>query len=102
MSRVSRPPKKVGETKVYVVDFISQLTPGITVSSCVVTATTFSGSDSNPNGLVSGSATVANTGTAVSQKIAGGVAGVVYEVTYTATCSDTSVLKISFYLAVLS
>lgn len=91
--------KYLGETKTYVFDFTSQLAAGETVSTGVVTATVYSGTDSSPSSIVSGSATVATP--RVSQAITAGTLGVTYFVICTATTSASQTLILGAYLTVI-
>jgi hypothetical protein len=100
VSRVVLQSKRAGETRVYTFDPISQLQAGQTVSSAVVTSAVYSGVDANPASMISGSATVALS-RVVSQKLTGGVAGVLYTITCTFTLSDSTIIVMSGILAVL-
>lgn len=70
--------KRVGETVTIGFDLVNLLVTGETLGSTTFTATVISGTDPSPSGLISGSASV--VGSEVSQKITGGVDGVVYEI----------------------
>lgn len=100
MSRDTWPPKAAGATKNFEFDFISDLAAGETLSGATVTATVWSGNDGNPSGLISGAASI--SGTVVTQKLTGGVAGNIYAVTCTATTSAGQTLVRSAYLVVSS
>lgn len=97
--RADLSPKLVGETKVYSFDFSSALAVGETVSTQVVTAAVYSGVDASPSSLISGLASA--SGAVVSQKITGGVLGVLYELLCTITTSLGQTLLLSGYLAVI-
>jgi hypothetical protein len=98
MSRDLWPPKQVGATKTYPFDFISDLAVSETITGATVTALVWSGNDPTPSNLISGAATI--SGTVVSQKLTGGVAGNIYAVTCTATTSAGQTLIHSAYLVV--
>lgn len=98
-NQVSFLPKAVGETLIYTVDFASRLAVGVTISTQVVTATVYSGTDASPSAIVSGSATA--SGTIVSQKLTAGTSGVVYLTTWTITTSDSQTVVMFGLLAVV-
>lgn len=100
MSMVLLLPKQTGETATYAFDFISRLAVGETITSQSVAATVYSGVDPTPSNIISGSATV--SGTIVSQKITGGVAGTIYKLVSTATTSAGQTLQLVGYLPVLT
>jgi len=95
-------PKLLGETKTYQADFTSDLALGETISIATFTATTYSGTDASPSSIISGSATI--SGAVVSQKITGGVLGVIYELLCTvitnAGQSSSQTLLQSGFLAI--
>lgn len=90
MSRASLPSKLAGETKTYTFDFTSDL-GSATISTQSCTAAVFSGTDASPSSILSGSASA--SGAVVSQKITGGVEGVLYDVTCSITTSDGQTLQ---------
>lgn len=96
--RVILHPKKLGETSIYQFDFISALGSNEVISSGVVMAEVFSGTDPSPSSIVSGGAAV--VGTQLQQKITGGVLGVIYELLAIATTSLGNTIEISGYLAI--
>lgn len=98
MSRIVTQPKLAGETQTFSFDFISRLAVGETISTQVVAATVWSGTDSNPSAVISGSATA--SGTIVNQAITGGVVGVIYSLVCTITTSFSQTLKLATYMAV--
>lgn len=100
MSRAVLPPKIVGEEKDYDFDFISRLGSGETISTQVVTASVYSGTDSSPSSILSGSATA--NGTRVTQLTTAGTAGVIYKLVCTITTSAGQTLVMPAYLAVLT
>lgn len=97
-SRIEFPPKLTGVTDLYVFDFISALAPGETISSQVTTCAVYSGVDASPSSMISGAATASST--KVTQKITGGVAGVIYTLLCTITTSLGRTLQLSAYLAI--
>lgn len=99
-NRVELLPKFSGETKPYQVDFLSELPNGVTISSASVTASVQTGNDSDPQNIVSGSASI--SGTLVTQVITGGVAGAIYQLIYSAVGSDSNTYQLLGVLAVLS
>ena len=98
--RAQLDPKLAGSTRTYTFDFTSDLAVGETISTETVTATVYSGTDASPSSLISGSASA--SGAVVSQKIAGGVVGVIYELLCTITTSAGQTLTKAGFLAVVS
>jgi len=98
-SRAILDPKLLGETKTITFDFTSSLAIGETISTQTVTASTYSGTDAVPSGVISGAASA--SGTVVSQKITGGVLGVMYELLCQITTSLGQTLQQSAFLAVV-
>lgn len=96
--RIILSPKKAGETKTVQFDFTSNLGVSETISTQVVTASVWSGTDATPSAIVSGAATV--SGAIVSQKIAAGVLGTVYELLCSVTTSAGQTLQVSAFLAI--
>jgi hypothetical protein len=97
--RVILPAKKLSETSIEQIDFISQLGPSETIVSAVCTCTVYEGIDPNPSAMISGVATI--TGTIVSQRVTGGVLGTIYEFMTQATTSLGQVIPLAAYLAVV-
>ena len=95
-------PKRQGETCYgsSPFDFISVLAVGETISTQVVTATVYSGTDPIPANLISGAAAVQNV-TQVVQLFTGGVTGVLYQLLCTITTSLGQTLRQMAYLAVI-
>lgn len=100
MSRPLFPPKLAGETETVQFDFTSDLAVGETISTQSVAATVYSGTDAAPSGLISGLATA--SGAVVSQKLIGGVAGVIYQLVCTITTSLSQTLLMQAYMVVES
>lgn len=67
-------------------DFTSTLDAGDSVTAATVTAAVYSGTDASPSSLISGAVTLASP--LVYQKIVGGLAGVIYNLTCTATTAN--------------
>jgi hypothetical protein len=78
---------------------LSLLPAGQTISGATVTATVWAGVDASPSSILSGLPTV--SGQTVTQKLVGGVAGVIYKLRVAATASDGSVPVLVAYLAVV-
>lgn len=91
--------KKVGEIAPAIADFTSSLAVGETISTKVVTATVYSGTDAAPAAIISGAAS--NVGAVVSQNITGGVAGVIYLLLFAITTSLGKTLQIPSLLTVV-
>ena len=80
-------------------DFSQSLAAGETISTQVVAATVYSGTDANPSAIISGAATV--SGKVVSQKLTGGVSGVLYQLVCTITTSAGNTFTQDSYFAVV-
>lgn len=98
-SRVVFSPKYTGDTLTLSFDFAAQLASGETISTQVVTATVYSGTDGSPSAIISGSASA--SGSIVSQKVTAGTAGVIYDLLCSVTTSAGQTLGLSAYLAVV-
>lgn len=97
-NRVETLPKLAGETVPRTVDFISKLPSGVTIASADCLASVYTGNDPSPGGLVSAATTI--SGTQLTQVIAGGVAGTIYELQWIAVGSDGNTYQMASYLAV--
>lgn len=97
--RVEFSGKLLGETVILPFDFTSRLAAAETISTKVVTATVYSGTDSSPSSIINGSAT--SSGQIASQSITAGTLGVVYELLCTITTSLGQTLQLSGYLAIV-
>lgn len=97
-TRVILDPKKLGEDLDVPVDFISRLAVGETILTATVTASVYSGVDSDPQAMVNGPATI--NGTVVVQPISGGVLGTTYELLYSVVTSKGQQLELAGYLTV--
>lgn len=100
MSKLILGGKRASETVIETFDFASLLAVGETLSAAAVTATVYSGTDSSPSSLISGSASI--SGTKVTQKITAGTAGVVYQLSCAVTTSTGQTLKLDAMYPVLS
>lgn len=101
MNQLTFPAKAVGETQPYVVNFSDRLQFGESINGAAVAISVFSGTDPTPNSLLSGVATYDSSGN-VTQVLTGGVIGVVYNVVYTVTGTNShNYVKVG-QLAVLS
>lgn len=99
MNRVELPNKIAAEVKNVTFDFTSLLASGETISTQVVTAAVYSGTDAAPSAIISGAASA--SGSVVTQKITGGTTGVIYELTCTITTSLGETLILVGLLAVI-
>lgn len=93
----SKPPT---DTKNFYFDFTGDLAIAETISTQVVTATVWSGTDANPSAVISGSASA--SGDVVTQKITAGVEGVTYRLLCTITTSGGQTLTRAGYLVILA
>ena len=98
-SRIVLEPKNAAETVSIVFDFASQLAVGETLSSATVTAVVYSGVDSSPSAIISGSAAI--SGTKITQKVTGGTLGVTYVLTCAVVTSTSQTLQMIGYLVVV-
>jgi hypothetical protein len=96
--RVVIPAKKPGETWLFPFDFISRLAVGETITGATGTCSVYSGVDATPANVVSGGNTI--SGTVVTQSLAGGVAGCVYDIKVVITTSLGQTLTLTAYLAI--
>ena len=100
MNRVVLPSKRVGETILLSqFNFLSNLQISETISSATVTCTVYTGVDSSPSAVISGSASIATP--VVSQLVTGGVLGVIYEILCTVVTSLGQTLPLVGYLAII-
>jgi PKD repeat protein len=98
-SKIILPPKRIGETVLVQLDFLSLLNVGETGVSAVVDSLLYSGVDQNPSAILSGGPTI--SGTKVKQIVTLGVVGVVYELAAKLTTSTGRVLEIKAMQAIL-
>jgi len=102
VSRADLPTFVKGEIANLEFDFTSGLAIGETITGESCTAVVYSGTDASPALLISGAAST--SGAFVTQPIdadAGGVEGVIYNLTCEVTTSDGQTLRQSGYLAIL-
>ena len=99
MYREFLPVKSYRSTELMEFDFTLELALGETISTQVVTAIVYSGTDPTPASLINGSATA--SGSIVSQSIQAGLVGVLYELLCTITTSLSQTLVKPGYLAVI-
>lgn len=92
-------PKKLSEQILLPFDFTSRLAAGETISTKVVTCTTWSGVDATPSAMISGAAT--SSGAVVSQLVINGAPGVTYYLLCTITTSLGQQLQLAGFLVVL-
>lgn len=88
MNQLIFPAKAVGELNPYVVNFSDRLQFGESINGASVAITVFSGTDPNPNALLSGAATYDASGN-VTQNLTGGLSGVIYNVTFIITGTNS-------------
>lgn len=98
-SRQELPPKLAGESPNLTFDFAGRLASGETISTQVVAATVYSGTDANPSAIISGAATA--SGSVVTQKVTAGTLGVIYELLCTITTSAGQTLQMCGLLAIV-
>ncbi len=96
--RVAFAGKYLGETVKVTFDFTSMLASGETISTQVVVATVYSGTDATPSNIISGSASA--SGAVVTQAITGGTLGVTYELKCTITTSASQTLILTGYFPI--
>ena len=99
MNRVTLENKTSGETRIETFDFTSALSASETISTASVAATVYSGTDTSPSSVVSGTATI--SGQTVTQKVTGGVLGVVYLLTCTITTSLGQTVRLGAFLGIV-
>ena len=99
MNRITLEPKYAAEINKYVFDFTSKLAVGETISTAVITAYVYSGTDALPSNIISGSASI--SGAKVTQTIIGGTAGVTYLLIMQITTSASQQLVLNGYLTIL-
>ena len=98
-SHVILEPKQSGSTEPYTFDFTSKLASGETISTQIVAAAVYSGTDASPSSIISGSATA--SGAIVTQKLTAGTIGVIYRLTCTITTSSSNTFVLTAFLAVV-
>jgi len=83
--------KRSGETLKLSFDFAADLATGETLSTPVVAASVYGGSDPPPSGILSGSPAV--SGSLVTQLVTGGLDHVTYQLVFQATTSNSQILQ---------
>jgi hypothetical protein len=91
--------REVGEITWAKFDFISRLKKGDTIASQSVTASVYSGTDPNPTQVIVGNAYA--SGTVVSQKVRGGVLGVIYGLVCRVVTTSGSTIQMSAYFSII-
>jgi hypothetical protein len=92
--------KLESESYLLAVDFLSDLRPGETIIGASTNVTVSVGVDPNPLAMLSGSASI--SGSITSQRLIGGVPGVIYTIWSAIKTSTTNVFVTKTQLAVLS
>ena len=92
--------KLTGDTVPVTFDYLSRLQTGDTISSAAFGASVFSGVDASPSSIISGSATI--SGSKVTQKITGGVAGTIYKINGVAITAAGYTLTLIGYMPVIA
>lgn len=101
MNQIIFPPKAVGETQPYTINFSDRLQFGEAINGASVALSVFSGTDPTPSGLLSGVASFDAAGN-VTQTLTAGLAGVIYNVVFIVTGTNShNYIKVG-QLAVLS
>lgn len=88
MNQIIFESKAVGETIPYTVNFSDRLQFGETINGASITVSVFSGTDASPSSMISGIATYTAAGN-VTQTLTGGVAGVIYNIVYLVTGTNS-------------
>ena len=97
------PSKQVSDTVTVVWPFQDQMVFGELVNGAIVTVTVYSGTDSNPSAMLSGSPMWSiNQGLAVTQTIIGGLSGVTYLIVCTVSTTLSNTLINQAYLSVIN
>ena len=97
--RISFDGKLSGETVIETFEFGARLVVGETLSTASTTAVVYSGTDSSPSSVISGSASI--SGTHVTQAVTGGTTGNVYLLTCAVTTSLGQTLEMQGYLTII-
>lgn len=88
MNQLIFPPKAIGELNPYVVNFSDRLQFGEGINNASVAISVFSGTDSNPSAMLSGTATFDAFGN-VTQNLTAGLVGVIYNVVFLVTGTNS-------------
>lgn len=95
MTRFESAPKAVSEARKLVADFVGRLASGVTISSAAVSQLVYSGATGT---VTIGAAAI--SGSTITALVSGGTAGVLYQVTFQATLSNSEVIRMVTLLAV--
>lgn len=87
MDTIIYPDKGEGEVISLTMTFSDRLLAGEVVNGATVAVSVYAGTDATPSNMLSGA--VSYDATSVTQKITGGVVGVVYNIVFVATGSDS-------------
>lgn len=98
MGRVVLDPCRVGESVIVPMDFISGLVAGEFLVSGQALATVYTGTDPNPQNIVTGGMTF--SGSIANQQVTPPFVGVIYTLLYKVITSDGNVLELAGYFAV--
>lgn len=93
-------PKKVGEVVTIPFDFVGDLAPGETLLTAAITASVYSGVDTNPSDIKSGSPTI--VGSKIHQNVRRGLSGVIYGILCRVTTSLGQTLDMSAYCTIIT
>ena len=99
MSRITLLGKRPNEIRTETFDFTSRLAASETISTAVVTTAVYSGEAGAADLQLYGAATI--SGQTVTQRLGGGVLGVVYYVTCKIVTSAAQTLELSAYLPIV-
>jgi hypothetical protein len=97
--RVILDPKKAGETLPEVFNFISRVGLAETIVSASCVCSVYSGTDPNPSAVTVGGIVI--SGTTVTQTVAGGLVGVIYELLTKAVTNLGNIIEMSGYLSII-
>lgn len=97
--RIAFAPKPAAETVDLIFDFHGDLLSGITFTAVVV-STLYSGTDTSPSSVISGTVSLLSFDRA-EQTVTAGVAGNTYLLTCTASTSDSQILIKTGFLVVI-
>jgi hypothetical protein len=97
------PSKQVADTITAVFPFQNQMQFGELINGAIVTATTYSGTDTNPGAILSGIPNYTSSGgLSVSQVLTAGISGNIYYLVCTVSTTLSNVFICDAYLAVIN
>jgi len=99
MQKILLSPKDSSEVINQIFDFSSLVANGVTIISAATTSVVYRGVDPSPSSMIYFLNTI--SGYQVTQRISGGLDGVTYLITCQATLSDSSLVSLFGYLAVI-